>query len=168
MLQQNFGTEFDFGPPTWIIIVFPLIFATVFFLIVGTVIVHIVKNLKDAGGPITTATGTIISKRTHVSRSGQSAFTKYFATAELTDGTRQEYTVDGKVYGIIKEGDAGTLVIRGNRLLNIDRVNSIQQQPNGAYCAFCGSFKTDDSVRCESCGANRKRQQQQQKNQNGW
>lgn len=47
--------------------------------------------------------------------------TTYYVTFELEDGQRLEFHVKGRVYGLLAEGDCGTLSYQGTRYLNFER-----------------------------------------------
>lgn len=47
--------------------------------------------------------------------------TTYYVTFELEDGKRLEFHVKGRVYGLLAEGDCGTLSYQGTRYLNFER-----------------------------------------------
>ena len=47
--------------------------------------------------------------------------TTYYVTFELEDRQRLEFHVKGRVYGLLAEGDCGTLSYQGTRYLNIER-----------------------------------------------
>ena len=123
------------------------------FTFIGVIVFMIVKGARHAATPITTAYGTIIAKRTQVVGSENSAGTLYYATIETQDGNRKEYQINGNLYGLVKEGDKGTLVLKGKRLLNIDR----HRKPEniGMYCDHCGTYIENNAAKCSACGAGR-------------
>lgn len=45
----------------------------------------------------------------------------YYATFELAQGQRMELRIQGSVYGVLKQGDCGTLIFQGTRYLNFER-----------------------------------------------
>jgi hypothetical protein len=47
--------------------------------------------------------------------------TTYYATFEVESGDRLEFTVSGKEYGMLVEGDIGKLVFQGTRYHSFDR-----------------------------------------------
>ncbi|MCK6449081.1 MAG: DUF2500 family protein [Planctomycetes bacterium] len=62
----------------------------------------------------------VVAKRTHVS-GGEHANTAYFVTLEFEDGTRQEFDVDGKQFGLCAEDDLGIAEVQGPRLHRFQR-----------------------------------------------
>ena len=50
-----------------------------------------------------------------------SSSTTYFVTFEFESGDRLEFHVSGKEYGILAEGDIGTLTFQGTRYLDFIR-----------------------------------------------
>lgn len=57
----------------------------------------------------------VVAKRSHVS-GGEPTSTAYFVTLEFDDGTRQEFDVDGKQFGLCAEDDIGVAETQGPRL----------------------------------------------------
>lgn len=47
--------------------------------------------------------------------------TTYYVTFEYTNGQRQEFHVDGTQYGLLAEGDKGTLSFQGTRFIDFKR-----------------------------------------------
>lgn len=100
------------------------VFALVFCLILGIICFKIgqeimicVKNSKALQEEIQ---ARIISKRTHVS-GNEVTRTSYYITFELQDGQRLEVPVKGEVFGILAEGDRGSLVHKGTRFIDFKR-----------------------------------------------
>ena len=117
----------------------------------------VIKGAKQAASPVTTVYGTIIAKRTEVDgRSNGPTSTYYYATVETQDGNRKEYLIKAGIYGLIKEGDKGTIVLKGKRLLNIDLQHK-PQDTNGVFCNFCGTYMKNDETKCPACGAAREK-----------
>jgi hypothetical protein len=48
-------------------------------------------------------------------------FTAYFATFELESGERLEFVLSGRAYGLLAEGDSGTLTYQGTRYHGFER-----------------------------------------------
>ena len=52
---------------------------------------------------------------------GSSASTSYYATFEVESGDRIELPLSGSEYGMLAEGDRGTLSFQGTRFLGFER-----------------------------------------------
>ena len=96
-------------------------FATVFFVvafaILGIFLFLIIKGLgqkvKNDNSPRLTTYARVVTKRTEVW--GDHANTTYYVTFEVDSGDRMELKVTGEEYGMLVEGDAGTLAFQGSR-----------------------------------------------------
>ena len=53
-----------------------------------------------------------------------SSSTSYYVTFEVESGDRMELSVSGSEYGMLAEGDTGTLKFQGTRYLGFERHNS--------------------------------------------
>jgi hypothetical protein len=47
--------------------------------------------------------------------------TSYYATFEVESGDRMELSVDGRAYGLLAQGDIGSLTFQGTRYLGFQR-----------------------------------------------
>ena len=68
----------------------------------------------------------VVVRRTHVSGASgdsSSATTRYMATLEFEDKTRQEFALHGKLLAEVAEGDVGIAYTRGEHLLDFLRVS---------------------------------------------
>ena len=52
-----------------------------------------------------------------------SVSTSYYATYQLDSGERLEFSVGGREYGMLAEGDQGTLTYQGTRYKGFERIN---------------------------------------------
>jgi len=114
-----------FGPPPIFIFFFGLI-ATI---IIGGILFAIIVGLRtwsrNNAAEVVSVPALIVAKRTNVSHStDSSSSTTYYITFELEDGERLEFRVRGEQYGLLVEGDSGTLVYQGTRLHNFQRQSS--------------------------------------------
>lgn len=79
--------------------------------------------------PVLTRTARIIGRRTRVSSSpsmgtnnmGSSTSTAYYVAFEFEGGEREEFRTSGHEYGLMAEGDEGTLVTQGTEIRAFDR-----------------------------------------------
>lgn len=123
----GFGTAFGY--------LFPLLFLCVF----GVIIYGIVRNIstwhKNNQSPRLAVSARIVAKRADVSchhhpnagdASGAHGFstvsnTSCYVTFQVESGDRLELAVNGAAYGMLTEGDVGTLRFQGTRYLGFDR-----------------------------------------------
>ena len=96
--------------------------------IIITLVRGIAEWLSNSSKPVLTKRARVTGKRTHVSGSGGSTHhhghtrTTYYVSFELIeDGTRHEFRVSGKEYGILCEGDEGDLTYQGTRYRGFSR-----------------------------------------------
>ena len=113
----------------------PIFFGIVFAFIIGMMIVmfvHIVKEKrKNDASPRLSVPATVTSKRTNVSHHHHhgsndhmdytTTDTTYYATFQVESGDRMELHMSGHDYGMLVEGDRGTLHFQGTRYLGFDR-----------------------------------------------
>ena len=106
---------------------FPILFGLVFFLILGgilfTVIRAIATSVSNSAAPVVTTEATIVTKRTRTSGGGGDTMvsTWQYVTFEMPDGDRREFSVRGQDYGLLAEGDRGTLNFQGTRFNSFER-----------------------------------------------
>lgn len=83
------------------------------------IIQHIGTNAANARAPFVERQARVVSKRTHVW--GDHAHTYYYVTFEFAGGERAEYQTTGEEFGLLVEGDAGTLVTQGTAYRSLQR-----------------------------------------------
>lgn len=123
------GYGFSFGFQ-----MFQIMFFIVFGLILCTVIVTLIKGLKEWNNnnhsPRLTVPVTVVAKRadvTHHRHRGANdhhyynTSTTYFVTFEVESGDRMELRLGGHEYGLLVEGDKGKLSFQGTRYLGFER-----------------------------------------------
>ena len=110
--------------------VFNILFAIIFFCVLGTMVYIFVKNIstwnKNNHSPRLTVPATVVAMRTEVSRHHTDdtmahTFTTYYVTFQVESGDRMELTVSGSDYGMLVEGDIGKLSFQGTRYLGFER-----------------------------------------------
>lgn len=92
----------------------------------GSIIYRAVTNVQQ---PLLTRRARVVAKRmrhsTHHHHHGDhhhsSVHTAYFVTFEFDDGSREEFSVRGDQYGLLAEGDIGTLQSQGTWFKGFDR-----------------------------------------------
>ena len=104
----------------------PLFIGLVFVLVIGGIIFAIVKGIGtwtwNNGQSVQAMPAHVVSKRTNTSGMGSSmngdggsVSTWYYVTFEMGGGERKEFGMSGREYGLLAEGDAGTLTFQGTR-----------------------------------------------------
>ena len=121
---------FGMGGFDLIFSIFPFLFFTVFAVVIGTFVVMAVRGVgtwsKNNASPRLTVSAQVVAKRTQVSRhhhqdSMSHTSTTYYATFQVESGDRMELSVSGSEYGMLAEGDQGSLTFQGTRYLGFER-----------------------------------------------
>jgi hypothetical protein len=106
----------------------PTFFYVVFAIVVIVIIVKVgrvlAEGISNSLKPVCTGRARVIGKRTHVSGGGQYSVTRttYYVSFELIEGgSRHELKVSSKQYGMLSEGDEGTLKYQGTRYRGFSR-----------------------------------------------
>ena len=125
---MNMGFVFGFT-------IFPIIFSIGFITILAIFLITAIKGLlewnKNNHSPRLSVAAKVVSKRINVSRRHHRTgtgnhhhhhtYTHYYATFQVDSGDRVEFSVSGDEYGLLCEGDLGTLSFQGTRYLGFDR-----------------------------------------------
>ena len=114
--------------------IFPVLFTVVFLFIIGMMIATLVRVAKEKrkndASPRLSVPATVTSKRTNVSHHHHhgandmdycTTDTTYYVTFQVESGDRMELRMSGRDYGMLFEGDRGTLHFQGTRYLGFDR-----------------------------------------------
>ena len=105
--------------------VFPLLFGVMFCFVIGMFIFVFVKlirqNRHDNKSPRLSVLATVVAKRDHRSYNRNHHYTSYHVTFQFESGDRLELTVPGGEFGLLCEGDRGTLTFQGTRYLSFER-----------------------------------------------
>ncbi len=124
------GSGFGMGGFNLLFGIFPFLFLTVFAIVIGTFIVFAVRGVmtwnKNNASPRLTVSAEVVSKRTQVSHhhhqdSMSHSSTSYYATFQVESGDRVELPLSGSEYGMLAEGDRGSLTFQGTRYLGFER-----------------------------------------------
>ena len=110
--------------------VFPIIFTVMFVFVFGMIIMTFAKGIKEEhknnNSPRLTVTATVIAKRDQVSihhhNHHRHTSTRYYVTFEVESGDRMELQLSGIEYGLLIEGDRGSLTFQGTRFLSFERM----------------------------------------------
>ena len=104
-----------------------VIMLLVFVLVLGSIIVTLIRGVgewnKNNQSPKLTVPDTVVAKRSDVHRGIETmhTFTSYYVTFQVESGDRMEFEVSDMEYGMLAEGDRGTLAFQGTRYLNFHR-----------------------------------------------
>ncbi len=130
MMFDSFGnTGFMFG-------IFPVFFMIAFLAILGIILYCVVQGARqwkrNNDSPVLTVDAKVVTKRSDVSyrhnmnnsndsmNMGYSS-TTYYVTFEVQSGDRMELRVPDTEYGMLTEGDKGSLTFQGTRYLSYVR-----------------------------------------------
>ena len=122
----GFGFGFSF---------FEIIFTLMFLMVFGIFLTVIIKGIsqwnKNNHSPRLTVPATVVAKRTNVSHTHHhhgtdamahhSTSTSYYVTFQVESGDRMELHMAGHEYGMLVEGDRGSLTFQGTRYLGFQR-----------------------------------------------
>lgn len=108
----------------------PLFIGAVFVFVFGMIVFQAAKGVAEWAHnnnlPVESAPARLVTKRTetggriHHRHHGRIS-TYYYATFELETGERREFHLYGQDYGLLAEGDEGTLSYQGTRYLGFQR-----------------------------------------------
>jgi len=116
-----------------------IVFFIVFVFVAGGVIVNIGRGIgqwnRNNHSPRLTVEASVVSKRTEVTHhqhasagdvTGAHGYhtttsTSYYATFEVESGDRMEFSISGREYGTLAEGDFGRLTFQGTRYFGFER-----------------------------------------------
>ena len=112
-------------------LIVPLFIGIVFLVILVQIIRAVAEWARNNSMPVETVPARVVAKRTDTWRSGAhhhhhhhshgQVKTSYFVTFELKSGERMEFSLYGKDYGLLVEGDEGELTYQGTRYHGFDR-----------------------------------------------
>ncbi|EWT00401.1 hypothetical protein N865_15900 [Intrasporangium oryzae NRRL B-24470] len=105
------------GPPTAFAVVFALV-AVLAVLVIGVVIVRGIRTWqRNNAAPVLSEPAMVVAKRMEISGCAGDAATRtdYFVTFETSAGLRREQDLHRSEYGLLAEGDQGTLTTQGTR-----------------------------------------------------
>ncbi|AMM94614.1 hypothetical protein UP17_20815 [Peribacillus simplex] len=126
------------GSGDWIFTGAPVFIGIIFVIILIMIIVNLFSGLsqweKNDKSPRLSVPAMVKVKRTNTIRNGhsynhnnnlhsQSSSTTYYITFEFESGDRSEFHISGKMFGILAEGDVGTLTFQGTRYIDFTRNN---------------------------------------------
>lgn len=101
-----------------------VIFLGLFVCFFAAIIIQGVRQWnRNNHSPRLTVSASVVAKRTEVSggHGDSSASTWYHVTFQVESGDRMELSVSGPEYGLLAEGDRGSLTFQGTRYLSFKR-----------------------------------------------
>jgi len=99
----------------------------IFVVIIGIFVVMAVQGIrtwnKNNHSPRLSVSATIVSKRVDIRHHSNNTLssTRYYITFQVESGDRMELAVNGPEFGMLAEGDTGTLSFQGTRFLSFER-----------------------------------------------
>ncbi len=111
-------------------VIVPVFIGIIFVLVIGVILFSVVKavgqGISNNAQPVQSVPATVVAKRINTwgssgANTGGSVNTSYYATFEMADRERQELGMGGRDYGLLVEGDRGTLSFQGTRYKGFDR-----------------------------------------------
>jgi Protein of unknown function (DUF2500) len=102
------------------------IFTFIFFLVFGSLFITYLfqtyeKRSRNAAAPCLAQTALVVAKRPYVGGGSGGTLTAYYVTFEFADRRRCELCLSPEDYGLLVEGDAGTLHSQGDWFKGFDR-----------------------------------------------
>lgn len=128
--------DFGFGFGGLMFSVVPVFIAVIFVIVIGAFLFAMISGVKEWNknnhSPRLDVPASVVTKRTSVNyhrhhHSGHdhmghtTTSTSYFVTFQFDSGDRLEFPVNGHEYGMLAEGDEGTLTFQGTRYLGFKR-----------------------------------------------
>jgi hypothetical protein len=107
-------------------VIVPVFIGIVFLFVLFQIGKGVAEWANNNSLPVLSAPARVVAKRTetHGNMSTNTAAqvsTYYYVTFELDDGDRKEYSLYGTDYGMLAEGDEGTLTYQGTRYHGFER-----------------------------------------------
>lgn len=98
-------------------------FVIIMLIITGIIVVMIARGAKQQAMPTVSVPARIIGRRIEIDGGWGNlpSYTNYYVTFELEDGHRIEFKLGGSTYGLLAEGDVGTLNYKGNHFKSFQR-----------------------------------------------
>lgn len=102
---------------------FDEMFSVLFFLVIAVIAFQILKGIfqwhHNNQQPRLQVHAVVVDKRSevqiHHNQNMASSSTTYHVTFQVASGDRMEFQVDGNTYGMLAQGDGGTLDFQGTR-----------------------------------------------------
>ena len=111
---------------TAVIVFIVVVAAIVLISVVYAIVRGVVQTASNLGQDTVALSAQVVSKRTEVSNGtgDMPISTTHYVTFQMSDGNRQEFSMSGSAYGMLTEGDQGTLSHRGTWYKGFQRQGS--------------------------------------------
>jgi hypothetical protein len=106
---------------------FDAVFNLILFIVIGGFVYaigsFIWQTVTNMTQPVLSRWARVVGRREDTSGGGEEfpVHTWYYITFEFADGSREEFTVTGRQFGMLREGDAGTLRSQGSWFQGFER-----------------------------------------------
>ncbi|KMY42947.1 hypothetical protein AC622_00595 [Bacillus sp. FJAT-27916] len=100
----------------------PIIFVIFFIIIIGIFAFAIISGIIQWNRNNAQAKLSVVAKVATKRTNTRSESTWYYATFEVESGDRMEFSLSGREFGQLAEGDVGTLQFQGTRYLGFERI----------------------------------------------
>jgi hypothetical protein len=124
-----------FFPLTFIVLIIASLALVIIFYVITKAAL---QRRQDDNSPMLNVPAKVVTKRMNVINRSHNSFgghlstihqTTYYATFEVESGDRIEFCISGAEYGILAEGDCGTLTFQGKRFLAFFRQDNFNNTP---------------------------------------
>lgn len=113
---------FGFGMFSIMEALFPIFFILIFGMVAFVFISSAVRGVKNHHSPRLSVPAKVVSKQQrHYHHHHGALHTSYYVTFEVDSGDRMELQLHADEYGMLAEGDVGTLQFQGTRFLDFQR-----------------------------------------------
>lgn len=123
---SSMGMDFGFSHFDRTFNIMGILVTVMFVLVLGFFLVLFIKGIgqwnKNNHSPRLTVPASVVGKRLKVSHHNDSGSTRYYVTFQVDSGDRMEFAVTGPEYGMLIEGDKGSLSFQGTRYLSFERL----------------------------------------------
>ena len=127
--DSGFGFNYIF--PTFFVVIL-IGFVVVFGIIISRFVQEARERRQNNGSPVLTVEASVVAKRADVSyyhramnndnmQNMNYSTTTYYVTFQVPSGDRMELHVQDNEYGLLVEGDTGSLTFQGTRYLGFQR-----------------------------------------------
>ena len=111
-----------FDLPAHVTLLFAVPFVVFAALFIWIILRHIITAAKNSASPVAAEKAAAVAKRQMTAGGFNGGYsTSYYVTFEFSGGERTEFSVKGKEYGMIAEGDTGILSYQGTRFISFER-----------------------------------------------
>ena len=103
-------------------IAFFVVFALIVVVIVAAIVKGVSANAKNQAAPQVSAEARVVAKRIETRGGGETMVSQsHFVTFEQVGGERFELEVPASEFGMLVEGDRGSVSMKGSRYLGFSR-----------------------------------------------